>query len=43
MGEEEKLRPHDEPPSEDMDSWVTQEMVNLGFQLHRIQYMLTNT
>lgn len=31
MGQEETLRPYREPTSDDMDPWVTEEVVNPGF------------
>lgn len=37
MDQEEELRPYCEPPSDDMDPWVTEEMLNLGSQWDQIQ------
>lgn len=40
MGQEEKLRPYNEPPSDDMNPWVTQETMNMGVSLDQIQHAL---
>lgn len=41
MGQEEELWPYNEPPSDGMDPWVTQQMVNVGFHLDQIENTLS--
>lgn len=42
MGQEEELKPYVEPPSDDTDTWVKEEMVNLGFRCEDIEDTLSN-
>lgn len=42
MDEEEDLQPYTEPPNADLDSWVTQKMMDMGLQLNWIQHVLNN-
>ncbi|XP_032944149.1 MAP/microtubule affinity-regulating kinase 3 [Rhinolophus ferrumequinum] len=42
MGQEEELKPYVEPPSDVIDTWVMEEMVNLGFGEEDIKNALGN-
>ncbi|XP_032944155.1 serine/threonine-protein kinase MARK2-like [Rhinolophus ferrumequinum] len=42
MGQEEELKPYVEPPSDVIDTWVMEEMVNLGFGEEDIKNALVN-
>lgn len=42
LGQKEELRPYTQPPCDNIDPWVTQRMMKMGFEWEHIQESVTH-